>query len=113
MPDFMNFVHELAQQIAERAQTGMSFEDQVIAAANDDMVGFCERYLAEYDWAFNRDLHKMRLNAETLASVARLLAHGMIRQHEFDTGKAETFEQLDAQLSEKYRAKREAMRRPD
>jgi hypothetical protein len=94
--DFVHFLHELARQIAQRAQNGMSQTEQVIAAANDDMLGFCQRYLEEYGRReFPEHSRESRtLDAGTLAGVVRMLAFGMVHQLEFDTGKAETFEQM-------------------
>jgi hypothetical protein len=91
---FVNFVHELASQIAERARSGASQKEQVLAAANDDLIGFCERYLAYYDSREFVSYLSISLNDErTLRAVVRMVAYCMIHQLEFDTGRAKTLRQ--------------------
>jgi len=90
--EFVHFLHEIARQIAQRAESGMSQKDQVIAAANVDLLGFCQRYFDEYD---RREFAgpSVTIRREHIDTIVRMLAYAMIHQHEFDVGKAETFEQ--------------------
>ena len=86
---FGHFLHNLAKQIGERPESGAPRKEQVIAAANDDLMGLCQRYLDPY----GRRECGGQLDRLTLPLVVRV-AHRMVHQRGFDTGQAVTFRQI-------------------
>src|SRR6516164_9216675 len=87
---FVDYLHGVAKQIADMIDGGASLEAMALALDSKRELsgGFIQRWLNFYD---RRDFPGASLDRSSReAALARMLIYVMVRQREFDAGKAQT-----------------------